>query len=147
MPVYKVTFQMVDSYERQTSKSFESVTLADEATALTSAEALADALAALSGCRILYYVVGQEIPYTDAVTAGSNVDAGLTVTMRKVDNKKAPLTVPAPAPAIFDAVGNLITSPIPTVASDFLDMFVTGGDWTFSDGEQASEVVSGKLDK
>lgn len=146
MPAYDVTFTMVDAYDRTTTKSFTSVsTLLDEATALASAAALAADLAAISELDILYYSVGQRIVFTDAVTAGANVDEGVTFTLRKEDNYKGSIKVPGPENSIFQADGSVILSDANVVA--FIANFLTGGDWTFSDGEQATALLKGVLDK
>ena len=144
MPVYTAFYQMEDSYGRVTSKTFESVDLADEATALTSAAGLADDLSALSEIRVLAYTVGRRVVYTDVNDTGSNKDTGVTFTMRKEDNYKAPIKVPGPVPSIFNSDGSVdVTDALVTA---FTSNFLVGGDWTFSDGEQATMLVSGVLD-
>lgn len=150
MPSYGLYVEMVDAYNRATSKRFESVaTLADYAAAAASAAAFITDLAVLTEARILAYTLSERIPFTDAVTSGANKDEGVTFTLRLPDNKKDNLSVPAPINSIFDANGNVITSPsIPAAVADFLANFSDGtGDWTFSDGEQYTEFVKGTLDK
>lgn len=149
MPEYGVYFEMVDAYNRSTSKRFKSADLADYAAAAASAAALATDLAVVTEARILAYTLSERIPFTDAVTTGANKDEGVTFTLRLPDNTKDDVQVPAPINSIFDANGNVITSPaLPAAVSDFLANFADGtGDWTFSDGEQWSEFVKGVLDK
>lgn len=149
MPVYGLYIEMVDAYNRPTSKRFESTDLADYAAAAASAAALLVDLAVLSEARILASTISERLPFADAVTAGANKDEGVTFTLRLPDNKKDNLSVPAPINAIFDANGMVITSPaIPVAVSDFLANFSEAtGDWTFSDGEQWAEFVKGTLDK
>lgn len=146
MPTYKVTFEMVDAYGRAASKTFETVSsMADETAALAAAASLATALANLTELDILAYSVGQRIVYTDTADAGANRDEGVTFTLRKADNYKAPIKVPGPVNSIFDIAGNVdLTDGIVTA---FINNFLTGASFTFSDGEQASAVVSGTLDK
>lgn len=148
MPEYRAYIEMIDDYNRQTSKSFESVTLADYAAAATSLAALVTHLAVLTECRILATTLSERIPFVDAATAGANKDEGVTFSLRKPDNRKAPLQIPAPINAIFDANGYVITAPaLPAAVSDFLAHFEDGvGDWTFNDGEQWAEFVQGTLD-
>lgn len=149
MPVYGLYIEMVDAYNRPTSKRFESTDLADYAAAAASAAGLATSLAVLTECRILATTLSERLPFTDAVTAGANKDEGVTFTLRLPDNKKDNLSVPGPINAIFDINGIVITSPaIPVAVSNFLAHFADGaGDWTFSDGEQWAEYVKGTLDK
>lgn len=149
MPVFGLYVEMVDAYNRPTSKRWESANLADYATAAASAAALLTDLAVLTEARILASTLSERIPFTDAVTAGANKDEGVTFTLRLPDNKKDNLSVPAPINAIFDDNGFVITSPaVPAAVTDFLANFEDGsGDWTFSDGEQWTEFVKGTLDK
>lgn len=149
MPIYGLYVEMVDAYNRPTSKRFESTDLADYDAAAASAAALLTDLAVLTECRILASTVSERVAFTDAVTAGANKDEGVTFTLRLPDNKKDSLSVPGPINAIFDANGMVITSPsIPVAVTNFLDNFADGaGDWTFSDGEQWTEFVKGTLDK
>lgn len=149
MPVYGLYVEMVDAYNRPTSKRFESTDLADYAAAAASAAALTTDLAVLTEARILATTISERVPFTDAVTTGANKDEGVTFTLRLPDNKKDNLSVPAPINSIFDANGNVITAPaLPAAVSDFLEHFEDGvGDWTFSDGEQWTEFVKGVLDK
>lgn len=147
MTAYSVVYELEDAYHRKTRKTFETVAdIADEASALAVADALADDLAALTGLDVLGYSVGQRIVYTDTVTAGSNKDAGVTFVLRKPDNRNADIKVPGPLTTIFDANGNAdITN---TLVTNFLNNFADGvGDFTFSDGEQWSTIISGKLDE
>jgi len=149
MPEYGLYVEMVDAYNRPASKKFKSADLADYATAAAAAAALLTDLAVLTELRILASTLSERTPFTDAVTSGANKDEGVTFTLRLPDNTKDSLSVPGPINAIFDANGNVITSPaLPAAVSDFLANFENGtGDWTFSDGEQWDEFVKGVLDK
>lgn len=150
MPEFQVTYELVDDYNRSGRKTFLTASsTADFAAAAAAAAALAVDVAVLTEMRILAYSVSQRIAYTDAVTAGANRDEGVTFTLRKPDNLKDDIKIPAPINSIFDELGNVITSPsLPAAVSDFLDNFADGtGSFTFSDGEQWSEFVKGVLDK
>jgi len=146
MPEYQVTYEMIDAYNRRTRKTFHTVaTMADETAALAAAAALATDLGNLTELDILAYSVAQRVVYTDTVVAGANKDEGVTFTLRKVDNFNDDIKVPGPINSIFDGNGNVIATDAAVTA--FLANFLTGGDFTFSDGEQAQALVKGTLDK
>lgn len=146
MPSYMVTYEMVDAYNRRTRKTFHTVdTIADEAAAQAAAAALATDLANLTELDILAYNVSLRTVYTDTVTAGANKDEGVTFVMRKVDNFNDDIKVPGPINSIFDSNGNVDLTDAAVAA--FLANFLTGGDFTFSDGEQATQAIRGTLDK
>lgn len=146
MPQFSVTFELVDAYGRTSRKSYEtSPSMADFAGATAAAAALASDLAGLTEAEVLSYTVAQRTVYNDSVTTGANRDEGVTLVLRKEDNFKGVLKVPAPINAIFDAQGNVdITNAAVTA---FVSNFLTGADFVFSDGEQACSLLSGKLDK
>lgn len=146
MPEYTLTVTFVDSYGREGRKMFTSVpTIADEATAITSAGVLLTALANAMEADILRYTLSRETVYADTLDAGANVDEGGIFTLRKEDTKKGALRIPSPVNAMFNADGSLdLTSAIVTsLATEFF----TGSDWTFSDGEQATALVSGYIER
>ncbi len=146
MPVFQLTVGMIDDYNRKTTKRFESVaTMADFPAALAAAATLITDLGNIGEARILWYEVGQRTIYTDSVTVGANIDEGVTFTIEKEDNNNAPLHLPAPINAIFDGDGNVILTD--TAVTAFISHFLTGGNWTFNDGEQGNRLVRGKLDK
>lgn len=146
MPEYTVTFSMVDAYQRTASKEFVTVdTLADETEALAAAAALATDLGNITELDILSYTVSQRIVYTDTVVAGANRDEGVTFQLRKSDNFLGTIKVPGPINSIFQSDGSVILTD--AAVSAFISNFLTGGDFTFSDGEQATAVVKGSLDK
>lgn len=145
MAQYTVSYQMVDAYNRAASKEFVTVdTVADEAAALTLASGLADDIAGLSELRVLSYTVSRRIVYADVVTAGANRDEGITFQLLKEDNYKGNIRLPGPLNSVFDGNGNADLTNASITA--FINNFLTGADWTFSDGEQASEVLNGTLD-
>lgn len=148
MPEFSVSFELVDDYNRTGRKTFQTVAaLADFAAAAAAAAALAVDLAVLTEMRILAYSVSQRIPFTDAVTSGANKDEGVNLTLRKEDNFKDNIRIPAPINAIFDGLGNVLT-PTPAAVQDFIDNFFTpAGEFAFSDGEQATEFVGGVLEQ
>ena len=145
MPNYQVSYELVDAYGRSGRKVFETAVLADFPAALASASGLANDLANLTEMEILAYTVSQRVAYNDTVTPGANKDEGVTLVLRKEDNYKAVIKVPAPINSIFDGMGN--ADIVDAIVSAFASNFLTGGDFVFSDGEQASALLSGKLDK
>lgn len=146
MPEYLVTFEMVDAYQRSARKSWYTVdTIADETAAIAAAAALATDLGNLTELDILSYTVSRRVVYTDVVVAGANRDEGVTFTLRKVDNYKDNIGVPGPINSIFDANGNVELADAAVTA--FIANFLTGGDFVFSDGEQATALLYGTLDK
>lgn len=145
MPEFQVYVEMIDSQNRKTSKEFTTVdTMADAAAATTAAAGLLTDLGNLTGLRILAYTVKQRIVYTDIVDAGSNIDEGITLSMEKEDNQLGIIKVPGPINTIYDGDGNVDV--LDAAVAAFVSNFLTGGDFTFSDGEQANEIVRGKLD-
>lgn len=147
MPAYTVTFNMVDDYERATRKTFESVsTIADETAAVTAVTAILADLEAITECRVLSYVLQRaKATVVDAAVAGANKDEGLWFSVRStLDNELKPMRIPGPINALFDNSGNLDVTNALIIA--FASNFLTGGDWTLSDGEQGSELVSGYLE-
>lgn len=150
MPVFGVSFELVDDYNRGARKTwYTEATTADYDAAAAAAAALFVDLAVLTELRVLAYTISQRITVVDAVTAGANRDEGVTFTMRMEDLYKDDLKVPGPINSIFDENGNVITQPaLPAAVSDFLANFAAaGGVFTFSDGEQWVEFVIGTLDK
>jgi len=150
MPIFSTMFELVDDYNRNARKTFKTTeATADFDAAAAAAAALFVDLAVLTELRILAYTISQRVTVTDAATSGANRDEGVTFTLRMEDLMKDDLKVPGPINAIFDENGNVITSPaLPAAVSDFLANFsATGGAFTFSDGEQWVEFVTGKLDK
>jgi len=147
MPEYQMTVELVDDYNRLTRKLYRTVdTIADEDEATTAATSLIGHLEALSELRVLAYTLGQRHVISDTVVTGANKDEGVTFTLLKIDNRKDDLKVPGPINAIFDENGNVILTN--TAVVNYIAHFLSGtGDWTFSDGEQATEIVKGTLDK
>lgn len=143
MAEFDVTYKLVDDFQRETSKRYV-FSVADYATALTEAGNFASDLAGLTEARILQYTINTVVPYIDAVTADANIDEGLTVSVRKQDNQKAVIKVPAPLSAVFLPDGTLDVTDAAFTA--FISNFLSGV-VTVSDGEIAAEVLGGKLDK
>lgn len=146
MPTYQVTYELQDAYGRKTRKRFETISsIADHAAAVAAANTLAVALADLTELDILAHNVSLRTIYSDSVVAGANKDEGVTLTLQKADNYNAAIKVPGPINAIFNADGSVDLSN--AIVTAFVNEFLVGADFTFSDGEQANSLVSGRLDK
>lgn len=149
MTIFNAIVVLEDAYGRKTRKMFELSDISDVnvgAEFLTArglvAGMVAD-LAALSEARVLSYEVKERVVYTDTADAGANIDEGITLVVEKVDNFRAILKVPAPVNSVIDPDGTV----------DIVDALVTAyftnftADFTLSDGELASTLISGRLDK
>jgi hypothetical protein len=151
MTVFNLTVVLEDAYGRATRKNYETEDIsgvdvgAEFLTARGFAATLMTALGNFSEARILSWDLGERVVYTDTVDAGANVDEGATIVIRKVNNKKAILKVPAPVNSVFNPDGTIdITDAIVTAYEAHFR--VTGG-FTLSDGENSTEILSGRLDK
>lgn len=146
MPAYRVVVELIDAFERQGRKTFVTKdSIADFDAAKTAAAGLMTDLGNLTKMRILAYSVSERVVYTDTVEGDANKDEGLTLSLRKADNYVDVIRVPAPILTIFDAADNADVNDAAVAA--FASNFFSGGDFTFSDGEVATEIVRGKLDK
>lgn len=141
---FDVTIAYVDAENRPGTKVF-SGTAADYPAAAAAAAALTADFAGISAARVLSYSVSVRTVYTDTVDVGANRDEGITLVLLKTDNFKGILKVPAPVTGLTDGNGNVdITN---AAVTGFVSNFLTSAPFTFSDGEQASELLSGRLDK
>lgn len=146
MTIYNVYVELEDAYGRMGRKSYTTAnSVVDFAAAQAAASALCDDLASLTEMDILAYTVSLRSSYSDTVTPGANKDEGLTMVLRKSDNTKDVIKVPAPVSSLFDGYGNVDIADV-DIAS-YLVHFMTGGNFTFSDNEQAIQLLSGHLDK
>lgn len=151
MTVFSLHVTLVDDFGRITRKQYKTEDLsgadlgAEYLLANTAAGNLATALAALSNAGILYYNLGREVTSGDTVTANANIDQGLTAVARKLNNKLTVLKVPAPVISVFNPDGSLDI--LDALVTGYTDLFKVGGDFTTSDGENITDLVSGRLDK
>lgn len=149
--IFTLRVLLKDDQNREISKLYQSkvFTGADLGADILLADAAADALmsdlAALSGLGIVRSFLSVMKVGSQVITAGANKDEGLTMIVEKPDSYKAVVKVPAPPQSIFDGNGNLdIADPL---ATDYIANFLVGADWTVSDGEFVSELISGSLDE
>lgn len=142
MATFPTTYAMVDAYGRSVTKTLDLVA-ADAPAAVTLAGQVAADLAGVSGARILAYTVKVRTTYTDVVTAGSNRDAGATISVRTADNERAIFTIPAPEATIFNTDGSvdLVDSAFAAYAANYVNGVVL-----VDDGEVVTEIISGRLD-
>lgn len=144
MPAYQLEYVLVDGYAREGRKRFTTQTIADFAAAMALAAAVLADLQAITGMGVLRYTITQEFSVLSGATAGANKDAGITLSVRKADSRRDTLKIPSPESSYLLPDGTVdITDAIVT---DWFANFTTAGDLTLSDGEVASELLSGHLD-
>ena len=132
-----------DAYGRKTRKSYQ-IEEIDLAAAQAVLDTQAIALADISEAEILWLSLSDVTVYADSVTVGANIDEGATVQVRKADNQLATVKIPAPVNSIFNADSTLDLTNALVIA--YFAQFLTG-EIRVSDGELATQVVRGKLDK
>lgn len=143
MPVFDISYKLVDAYGRDKLKVFQ-VNSIDLPAAQTWAGLLTTALSNLTELRILEYAVRVPTVVVDTVDAGANRDEGATFQLRKADNQKHSVSIPGPVQGVRNPDGTIdIADPLVTA---FWDLFI-GGDGRVSDGETATELIKGTLDK
>lgn len=143
MSEFHMRATLVDDYGRTTKKDYY-IEATDHADALAKAAAFNTDLVPLTKMRVLSYDVAQTIIVSDTADAGSNKDAGATFSVRKADNKLAPHRVPDPIASVINADGTIDLAAAEVVAY-FANLL--SGDVRISDGEVATEIVRGTLDK
>jgi hypothetical protein len=141
--IFPVSVSLVDAYGRPATKHFD-VNAATHGDAVTAAGALMTDLAGVTELRILSYVIGERVTYTDTVDAGANRDEGVTFSVRTADNEKAVIKVPGPVNAIFNGDGSvdLTDGAVTAFIANYL-----AGTVLVDDGETVTELISGRLDK
>lgn len=146
MPNFDLSVTMEDAFQRRTTKRFKVFDAVDYAAALTKAGLFAIDLAAITGCDVLSYSLTTVVPYTDTVTAGANLDAGVTFSLSigGVPAKKGVTKVPAPLDGYIDPDGSVDMADV--IVTDYADNF-TSGFILVSDGEIVDSFNSGRLDR
>ncbi len=143
MARYEVTLCLIDSFNTGSVKVYE-LEVADEAAAVGVADALVVQHGLISDQGILSYSIARKYPQSQAIVAGANKDAGVTMTFDLGAGKKAPVKVQSPKLALFDANRNLILTNASVISYAAL---ITGGDVRISDGETPLGLLKGTLDK
>lgn len=143
MTLFDVTYKLTDAYGRDSRKTFQ-VDAADIATAQTLAGDLNADLQAITGMAVLQYSINLvTVVAGDTPDATANKDEGGTFQVRKADNDKASVKIPAPVDSIRNVDGTLDLTDL--IVTNFFDNFV-GGAWRVSDGEQVIALLKGTLD-
>lgn len=137
----RVSFE--DAFTRRGSKRFELEAL-DFPTALINADAFVVSLAAAMGADILVYCVSDDVLFTDSVTAGANLDEGITISVDLGGGKRAALKIPTPEGAYINTDG---TVDMANALITAVEAHYTAGKVLISDGETVLDFLSGKLDR
>lgn len=145
MPIYDVKVTMVDAGNRKSTKRYQTANLTDFAAAQTAANGLISDLQGVTMARVLAYSISQRTVVSDAVSAGANIDEGVTIQGLKADNYQAPVKIPAPTAALWNSDGTVDMTNAELIA--YLANFETGNEFTISDGEQVGSWIGGTLDK
>jgi len=144
----KASLVLIDDMGRTTNRQYEmedQTLLADYLTALglflTDYQAVTDLGCTRVELNIL--VTGE----TWAVTSGANVDVGAKATgiLAGDEGRKYSLAIPGIKPALHGSDG---TVPVDSGAvKDFLDNFLTAGDFSVAHGQTVSEWLKARMDK
>lgn len=139
-----VSYVLVDDFAREGVKRFETQNLADYPAVVTAAAAFLTDLQAITGMGVLRYTISQEFSVLSGATSGASKDAGITLSVRKADSRRDTLKIPGPELSFLLPDGTVdITD---SIITDYFANFTSAGDWTLSDGEVATEILSGRLD-
>ena len=143
MPIFESVATLQDAFSRQTTKRYQ-VNAADIAAAITTFLGYLGDLATLSELDIIKYKVSSEDVFADTVTAGANVDEGATFSFQKTNGDKVAVKVPGPVASVRNPDGTINIGAV--AVTDWAAHFLSG-DIRVSDGEIATALLSGKLDK
>jgi len=139
------TVNLVDSYGRPTTKRLETETDV-LATAQTAVGLLLTDLAAVTDLQCLSVAYSfKDGTQVFAGAAGSNVDVGATFRLRLVDGDIAAYKVPGFPASLVSANGSIDPADAAVVA--YFGNFLAAGDFTVSDGEAITDILSGELDR
>jgi hypothetical protein len=140
-----VNLTFLDAYARTKRKEVELATL-DEAQAVIDTNAVVNAYNLATIGQIQKYILSMEYLLPGAPAAGSNIDTGITLKMQ-LDGRpdKATLKIPTPDPAYLLPDGTVDVTNV--LITGVTDLYLPAGVARLSDGEAASGVISGALDK
>lgn len=142
------TITLIDSYNRTITKRVETETpvIATAKTAIEGAGLLADDLAAVTDLGLVTVAYStKDADAAFAVTAGANRDVGATFRLRTTDGGVVSYKIPGFKVSLANADGSIDPTDAAVVA--YFGNFLAGGDFTLSDGETVSAILSGQLDK
>lgn len=140
MPDYRVTFFFNDSFNGETTRSYEG-TFTDDAAATTAADALSSDINSLCDIGIDRYELAKIVQVGSAAPANSLVFNTVQATVNLVGKpQKATLSLPMPNATVMPANALVTTA---TDWTNFIANFAAGL-WTISDGDNIDDTVSGK---
>lgn len=148
---WNVTISFIDQGQQQISKTYQ--VRADNAALIADVETtvsnLVSDLEAVTTAEVTGFTISKvfvEDSITVPTAAQNENTAQITVDIDGNPLKKALITIPAPAPAIFVAAtgpNNNIVDATNTDVSNLVDNFRAGGTVFISDGEDANVIVGG----
>lgn len=139
--LYTLTF--VDAYDRQVQRRYE-VVGADYATARANADLVLAAAQNWTEGYVAKESLAEVSDIAGAFTAGANVDEGATMQFSLGGTKKASISFPMPLKSTINSDSTVDLTDALVLAFTGL---ITGGNVLISDGESATAVIKGKLDK
>jgi hypothetical protein len=147
---YKFSVTLIDADMRTTTRIFQLVENTTPADAITDIGTFIPALKAVTNCGVIKCTLMVPVdPTPTAGAAGSNIDAGATVTgWVNLYTKKATVKWPDPDADARAGDGSIVLAE--TNVATFLELFEsTGGIMQVSDGEVILEDgwIKGKLDR
>ena len=117
MSIYQCSVTFIDTYLRKTTRAIE-IDAASDAAAKVLLDAVVSALADISDAKVVKASITRNYDVTDAETALSNIDAGMSarLILDTDPTRYASFNVPAPKADIVDADGDLIVDHTDVVA-------------------------------
>lgn len=106
MPIYAVTFQIMDEQQRTTSREVL-FNVVDETALLTAAALMETDLEAMMNSAIQSYTYRRSVDVSNTPAVGSNIDAGATFRFASALPISPSVKVPDPVNAIKDGQGGI----------------------------------------
>lgn len=141
---FSVSFLMQDSYGRTCNKSYD-LRGSDYAAATANVTAMLPDIEGVTGARVISTVLQEKIVRTDAATAGSNRDAGITLTVLNNLGEKSTIKMVCPEDGYLNPDGTVDITNSEIVA--FYENFTSGGNCYVDRNLNATELLGGTLDK
>jgi hypothetical protein len=145
MANFRATLYLRDSYARDSVRRF-TVTGGDFASVRSAMITFVNEYQALTQAEVLRWTLAEEIAFTGTLTAGANLDTGLTITaaIGGGGSKKGTIKIPATKTAFINADGSLDLTHIDI---QLFEAEFTTGLVLISDGEVVDDFLSGRLDR
>lgn len=139
------TVSLIDSYGRPTTKRLETETdvVATAQTAVALLLTDLDAVTDLQGIGVSYSL--KDPSQVFAGVALSNVDVGATFRLRLASGSIAAYKVPGFPASLVGPNGAIDVTDL--AVTNYFDNFLAAGDFTVSDGEAITDILTGQLDK